>query len=159
MLKICTLKLCTKYLLYLFISSMFKEKDQTTILTVNCGAPGYIKVDSIWPHSYWVLVTFTMISSLLVVSSLRGCDGAEQDPADWICSQRNNRSFRAASPPVPGVLSHLCYHHGGQPWLNLCHLEGPSSSHTHVPFPWKFGFCWCLYFILCDTKDAYEIFK
>ena len=119
----------------------------------------HTKVVLIQPYSYWDLVTFKKISSLLAVSSLSGCDGRKQDPADWVCPQRTNRSSRAASPPVPGVLLHLCHHHGGQPWLNLSHLEGSPSSYSHVHFPWKFSLFWCLYFILCDSKDAYEIFK
>ena len=60
--------------------------------------------------------------------SLSGYDGGK------ICSHRTHRweraAGRASGPPVPGVPDHLPHHHGGQPWTDFSHLEGP---HLHTP--------------------------
>ena len=68
-----------------------------------------------------------------------------------VCSHRTYRSPRAAGPLVPSVPGHLPHHHGGQPWTDFSHLEGPPSSHPHVLIPGKLGLCRRLFFIFCDS--------
>ena len=83
-------------------------------------------------------------------------NGGKQDTGDWVRSHWTYRSSKAAGSPVPGVLGDLSHHDGGQPWTDFSHLEGPSSSHTHVLISGQFSLCRCLFFILCDSQNANE---
>jgi olfactory receptor len=74
--------------------------------------------------------------SLIAVNTQREYDGGKHDTGDSVCSQRNNRSSRAVSSPVPGVLVDLCHHHVGN--LGLIFLIW-KHSHLHSPMYFFLG--------------------
>ena len=102
----------------------------------------------------WSFMTMFFTYSFHCSDSLNGYDGGKQDSGDGVCSHRTHRSPRAAGPPVPGVPGHLPHHHGGQPWTDFSHLEGPPSSHPHVFIPGQLSLCRCLFFIFRDSQNA-----
>ena len=107
-------------------------------------------------HFHCLLWLCSSPTLFIAVISLSGYDGGKQDTGDRVCSHRTHRSPRAAGPPVPGVPGHLPHHHGGQPWTDFSHLEGPPSSHPHVFIPGQFSLCRCLFFLFCNSQDANE---
>lgn len=100
----------------------------------------------------WICIaSFFFWCFLIVVITQSGRDGDQSKSGDRVCSERTNRQSRAESPSVPGFLVDLCHHHGGQCWTDFSHLEGPTSSHPYVFFPWQLSLCRCLYLLLCDS--------
>lgn len=110
-------------------------------------------------YHYFTHLQRSSLSHFLITVIKWGYVRREQDSGDRVCSHRTYRATMAGGPPLPGVLSYLPHHHGGQPGTDGSYLEGCPSSHTHVLVPRWFSFCRCLHFNFCNSQDAGQFLR